>query len=234
MNKEGKMRSKLLGTLLLFLAASFCVKAQVQESAPQEQKQETAVEKNETLKQDISPQVPVKTGTTTDQSQPAYVRPDSKTRFKRYVQSMVGLPALGKTVFGAGFGTWTNEPEEWGENWKGFGRRVASNMGKSFIKSTTQYALEETFKIDSHYYATPKKKFGVRLRNALLSPVVARDKNGKKVFNFPHIIGTYTASIVAAETWYPKRYGFKDGLKSGTYSLGFGAVYSLFKEFVLK
>ncbi len=70
--------------------------------------------------------------------------------------------------------------------------------------------------------------------NALLSPVTARDKNGKRVVGIPRIVGTYTGSIIAAETWYPARYDYKDGLKSGTYSLGMNAVFDLIKEFVWK
>jgi hypothetical protein len=45
------------------------------------------------------------------------------------------------------------------------------------------------------------------------------------------MIGSYTGSIVAAETWYPRRYGLKDGLKSGTLSLGTDILSNLFKEF---
>ena len=42
------------------------------------------------------------------------------------------------------------------------------------------------------------------------------------------------ASIIAAETWYPKRYDFKDGLKSGTFSLGMNAAFNLVKEIFKK
>jgi hypothetical protein len=163
-----------------------------------------------------------------------YVRPDSNTRFKRYVNGMFGPVALGKNVVSAGWSTWRNSPEEWGDNWEGFGRRFASGLGKSVIKNTTSYALDETFKLDSHYYRSKNKDVGSKVRNALISPVTARDKNGKRVLGFPRIVGTYTASIVAAETWFPKRYDWKDGVKSGTISLGMNAAFNLVKEFIWK
>ncbi len=161
-----------------------------------------------------------------------YVRPDAKTRRKRFANSVVGPFALGRTVATAGLSTWTNSPEEWGTKWEGFGRRVASNFGKNAIKQVTKFGLDEALKIDSHFYRSKSPKVGDRIRNALISPVTARDKNGKRVFGVSNIAGTYTSSIVAYEAWYPARYDWKNGLRSGTISLGFNAAFNLFKEFV--
>jgi hypothetical protein len=174
---------------------------------------------------------PAQPATTT---QNGYVRPDAGRRFKRYVKGMFGPEAVAKNVVSAGYFTWRNSPEEWGDHWEGFGRRFASGMGKNVIKQTTIYGLDEAFKLDSAYYKSKDKSVGARVRNALISPVTARDKNGNRVFGFPRVVGTYTASIVAAETWYPARYNYKDGLKSGTISLGVNAAFNLFREFVWK
>jgi hypothetical protein len=173
------------------------------------------------------------TGTSNTQNQ-TYVRPDGKTRFKRFVSATVGPMALGKNVATAGFGTWRNSPEEWGDRWEGFGRRVASGFGKNVIKQTTTFGLDEALKLDSHYYRSTSSDVRSKVRNALLAPVTARDRKGKRVIGIPRIAGTYTANIVAAETWYPSRYGWKNGLRSGTISLGFNAAFNLFKEFVWK
>jgi hypothetical protein len=64
--------------------------------------------------------------------------------------------------------------------------------------------------------------------------VTARNENGKRVLGFPRIVGTYSAAVIARETWYPDRYTWKDGMKSGTISLGFNAAFNLVKEFVWK
>lgn len=163
-----------------------------------------------------------------------YVRPSAEKRAKRFAGSVVGPFALGRVVAGAGISTWRNTPEEWGDKWEGFGRRVASNFGKNAIKQTTVYALDEAFKLDSHYYRSKKKDAGSKVRNALLSTVTARDRNGKRVFGFPRLAGTYGSSIIAYEAWYPSRYDWKDGVKSGTISLGFNAAFNLVKEFIWK
>jgi hypothetical protein len=163
-----------------------------------------------------------------------YVRPDARTRSKRYVKSIVGPFTVARTVATSGISTWKNSPEEWGTKWEGFGRRVASSFGKKAIKQTTTFGLDEAFKLDSQFYRSKNKSVGARVKNALISPVTARDKNGKRVFGFPRLAGTYAAGIISYEAWYPDRYSWKDGVRSGTISLGFNAGFNLVKEFIWK
>jgi hypothetical protein len=162
-----------------------------------------------------------------------YVRPDGKTRAKRYVNSMFGPESLAKAVGTAGISTWRNSPEEWGPGWEGFGKRFASNVGKGIIKNSMMYGMDEAFKLDSHYYRSEKRDAGSKIKNAVISPFTARKANGKRVFGFPRIAGTYASNIIASETWYPNR-DYKDGLRSGTISLGFNVAFNIFKEFVWK
>jgi hypothetical protein len=177
---------------------------------------------------------PPKSTITSAKQSDAYVRPDGKTRQKRYVSSIFGPVAVGKNVALAGFNTWRNSPEEWGPTWKGFGRRVASNFGQSIIKNSIQFGLDEALKLDSHYYRSKDKSVSARIGNALISPFTARTSNGKRTIGVPRIFGTYASSVIAREAWYPDRYTWKDGLKSGTYSLGFTAGFNLIKEFIWK
>ena len=171
----------------------------------------------------------------TQQTAPnGYTRPTAKKRFGRYVNSMVGPFALARQVAGAGISTWRNSPEEWGGQWEGFGKRLASNFGKNVIKQTTVYGLDEALKLDSGYYRATGKSTGAKIKNALISPVTARTPSGKRTIGIPRLAGTYTANIIARETWYPDRYDWKDGIRSGTISLGIGAAFNLFKEFVWK
>ena len=163
-----------------------------------------------------------------------YVPPDPATRRRRFINSMVGPFSIARTIGTAGISTWRNSPEEWGPTWEGFGRRVASNFGKKAIKQTTKFGLDEVLKVDSHYYRSKDKSVGARVGNALISPVTARNRSGKRVVGIPNLAGTYTSSIIAREAWYPDRYDWKDGVRSGTISLGFSAAFNLFKEFVWK
>jgi hypothetical protein len=163
-----------------------------------------------------------------------YVRPDSKTRFRRYANNVVGPVSLGRYALVAGIQTARNEPEEWGGQLEGFGRRFASEVGRSAISNTIRFGLDEAFKYDSKFYLSRDKKNSARFRNALLSTVAARDKNGKRVLAFPKLAGNVTSNIVANTTWFPERFGVKDGLRSSAISVGIEACINLFREFVLK
>ncbi len=219
------MKCLVLSGVLFFSTALFAA-AQEPRSTPTPEPAKTTPAK--TGEPDSPPTAP-------PLSQPnAYVRPDAKKRFNRYVNSVVGPFAIARQLAGAGISTWRNSPVEWGGQWEGFGRRVASNFGKNTIKQTTIYGLDEAFRLDSHFYRSKNKSVGKRITNALISPVTARKPDGKRVIGFPRLIGTYSASIIAAETWYPSRFDYKDGLKNGTISLGFNAAFNLVKEFIWK
>lgn len=163
-----------------------------------------------------------------------YVRPKPETRRKRYLNGLFGPYTIARQVAGAGISTWRNSPEEWGNGWEGFGRRVASNFGKNVIKQTTIFGLDETLNLDSGYYRSRKRDFGSKVTNALISPLTARTESGRRAVGIPRIVGTYASSIIAAEAWYPSRYSWKDSVKNGTISLGFNAAFNLVKEFVKK
>ena len=216
-----------------FAAAFFLTAVFIGGAFAQSESVPTSVPISETDREKI--EVPEKVPAGTQQSAAnGYTRPTAKKRFGRYVNSMVGPFSLARQVAGAGIGTWRNSPEEWGGQWEGFGKRLASGFGKNVIKQTTIYSLDEALKLDSGYYRATGKSTGAKIKNALISPVTARTPSGKRTIGVPRLVGTYTAGIVAYETWYPDRYDWKDGVRSGTISLGIGAAFNLFKEFVWK
>lgn len=163
-----------------------------------------------------------------------YVRPSAEKRFKNYLKDVTGPIAWGGMVGGAAFSTAFNSPEEWHGTWEGFGKRVASNFGKNFIRTTVSYGLDEALKVDSHFYISENRSVNARIKNALISPVAARKPNGKRVIGIPKIAGTYGANLIAYNTWYPNRYDWKDAMWNGTVNLGASAVYNLVREFVFK
>jgi len=178
--------------------------------------------------------VPAQQPSPSPTSKPAantYVRPDQRERTMHYLKNMFGPRALAKRVVTSGIATWGNSPEEWGPHWDGFGKRFASNTGKSVIGNTTKFALDEAFKLDSRYYRS-SGGVGAKIKNAIVSPFIARNEHGRKVFGIPHVAGTYTANVIASETWYPGKESWKDGMRRGCVSLGTDIVFNLIKEFV--
>jgi len=168
------------------------------------------------------------------QTSPAtYVFPTSRQRFNRYVRNTVGPVSLARSAASAGLSQWDNDPLEWGQGAEGYGKRFASNFGKNAIRHTVQYGLSEAFRLDTGFQRSKRKGFWPRLSDALVQNVTSRTRSGKRVLSAPIFVGVYTSSIISSETWYPSRYSYKDGLRSGTYSLATGFALNALREFVI-
>lgn len=169
------------------------------------------------------------------QTSPAsYVRETKKERFKDYVRNIVGPYSLLGTAVFAGIFQYRDLPPEWENDSKGYARRFASALGILAINETTVYGLDEAFKLDSDYYKSTKKTFKGRLQDSIVNTLMARKPDGKRVFGFPRIAGNYSSAIIADTTWYPKRFGVKDGIVDGTYSIGVDILFNIAREFLFK
>ena len=167
--------------------------------------------------------------TTTKQS---YVFPTHKERFDRYVKSTVGPFRFAWTAASAGIAQSRDSPEEWGQGMKGYGRRYASSFGQNAIQQTVTYGLDEAFRLDTGFEKSNREGFWPRAKDALVQNLTSRTRSGNRVVAVPRFAGIYTGAIVARETWYPDRYSYKDGLRSGTTNLLTGFGINLVREFV--
>lgn len=163
-----------------------------------------------------------------------YVRPTKEKRFKRYLSDAFGIPAIAGSAFGAGISQINNNPPEWKRTAGGFGRRFASSYGANMIRNTISYGLNEAFSLDNRFEKSGQKNFGKRLKHVFISSYTTRTKNGKRILDFPQFVGTYSASVIANETWMPDRFSYKDGLRSGTISLGTRLGINFLREFFWK
>lgn len=161
-----------------------------------------------------------------------YVFPSSEERTKRYVRGLVGPFALARMATSAGINQWRDHPEEWGQGAEGYGKRFASQFGRNAIKQTIQFGLSEALHLDTGFQRSKRKGFGPRLKDALVQNVTSRTRSGKRVISAPIIVGTYAAPIIAHETWYPERYSYRSGLRSGSISLATGFAINVIREFV--
>lgn len=171
------------------------------------------------------------TDSKTNQRQNNYVRPAANKRFQRYLNRTVGTGLIGvaaQTVINQ----ISEVPPEWEQNGTGFARRLASNFGENAISETVAYGIEEALRLDSKFYKSKKRDFGSRLKNAFLSGITARRPNGKRVFNPAPFVGSYAATIISTQTWYPKRYNYQDGLRQGTQNIGFSIGFGFINEFI--
>jgi len=163
---------------------------------------------------------------------PDYVFPTHRERFNRYMKSTVGPSRLAWTAASAGIAQWKDHPEEWGQGMKGYGKRYASSFGQNAIQQTVTYGLDEALGLDTGFQKSKRDGFGARAKDALLQNITSRTKSGNRIISAPRLAGVYGGAIISHETWYPERYNYKDGLRSGTTSLLTGFGINLVREFV--
>ena len=163
-----------------------------------------------------------------------YTFPTKRERFNRYIRSMVGPFAFVRTAFSAGIEQWNGEPVEWGQGASGYGKHYASSFGRNAIHHTVTYGLDVTMGLDTGFERSKRKGFLPRVKDALAQNMTSRTKTGKRVISVPRLAGAYAGGIIAAETWYPSRYDYKDGLRNGTYSFLSGFGVNLIREFVFR
>jgi hypothetical protein len=162
-----------------------------------------------------------------------YVFPSESERFKRYLNNTIGPFRLVRTGVTAGIAQWRDSPEEWGQGMKGYGKRYASSLGQNAVQQTVTYGLDEAMGLDTGFERSKREGFFPRLKDALIQNVTSRKKNGDRFVSVPRFAGVYTGAVVARETWYPDRYSYKDGLRSGTTTLLTGFGINLVREFVI-
>jgi hypothetical protein len=210
------MAKQIVAVFLLMVATAFSAYSQ---------------EPSQSTPQNISQQA-----TTSPSPQPTptpdYVFPTNGERFRRYVKSTVGPFPLARIAASAGIQQASDSPEEWGQGAKGYGKRFASAFGRNAIQQTITYGLDEAFDLDTGFQRSKRSGFGPRFKHALLDNVTSRTRSGNRVLSAPRLIGVYSAGVISHETWYPERYNYKDGLRSGTTTLLTGFGINLVREFL--
>lgn len=159
-------------------------------------------------------------GSWTSQSHLTYVRPTQTTTFNNYFFDAFGPYPIAVSAVTAGIDQIDNSPPEWSGGAEGYGKRFSSDLGIEAVSTTTRFALSEALKQDPLYYRCECNGVFPRLGHAVASTLTARTgEDGHRVFSLPALVGPYAGSGVAVYAWYPNRYGARDALRIGNYSL---------------
>ncbi len=160
-------------------------------------------------------------GVTSGQLDPmTYERPAQRTMANNYLFDAFGPYPVAGAAFAAGINQIGNSPPEWNQGVKGYSRRLGSDFGIAAVGTTTRYGLAEALREDTLYYRCDCRGILPRLRHAVLSTLTARrGADGHLVFSVPALVAPYAGSMTAVYGWYPNRYGAKDALRIGNYSM---------------
>jgi hypothetical protein len=158
--------------------------------------------------------------TTSGQPDLTYVRPTQRTQLNNYLFDAFGPYPVTGIAIAAGIDQYTNSPPEWNLGVEGFARRFGSDFGIEAVGTTTRYALAEALREDTIYYRCECTGIFPRLRHAVVSSLTARrGEDGHTVLSLPALVAPYAGTMTAVYGWYPNRFGAKDALRMGNYSL---------------
>jgi hypothetical protein len=146
--------------------------------------------------------------------------PDPENEVRGYLFDAFGPYPIVGAALAAGINQGDNTPPEWKQGAEAYGKRFGSDFGIAGITTTTRYALASAFREDTLYYGCQCKGVLPRLSHALISTFSARrGDNGHRVFSMAAVVAPYAGTMAAVYGWYPDRYGAKDALRMGNYSL---------------
>ena len=157
-------------------------------------------------------------------------RPLADERFKRFAAAAVGPSVLVQTIGWAAIAQARDEPVEWGQDAKGYGKRFASLVAQGVVQESVTYGLSEALKVDSTFHKSQKHGFLPRAGDAMMQAVLSRRQNGHRVLSAPLLAG-YTAGGMAMLSWYPAGYDYKDGFRYSGLALGLRGAMNLVREF---
>jgi hypothetical protein len=154
--------------------------------------------------------------------------PGEKSRLM--LKGTFGMYGLLNRMALAGYSQWENHPEEWGQGWDAYGKRLASRMGRMAIRNTMRLGLDVALKTDPRYDRCDCS--GIRrVAHAARRVVIARSDYGGETFATARVVSGMAAPWVAYE-WYPDRLNTTERkLRSGAGYLAWRVVNNVVAEF---
>jgi hypothetical protein len=149
-----------------------------------------------------------------------YRQPTEKMKLRAYLFDAYGPYPMAGAALIAGVNQAESTPPEWGQGARAYRHRFESNLAIAAVTTTVRYGLAAAFREDTVYYRCECKGFFRRFGHAMISTVTARrGEVGHSRLSFPAIVAPYAGNLTAVYGWYPARYGPKDALRMGNYTL---------------
>jgi hypothetical protein len=155
-----------------------------------------------------------------------------KERDDLYLRSLINPWGFAKASMSAGIDQWHDKPQEWGQGWAPYGKRVANIEGQYLVQKTVTYLISSPLHEDNRYFGSGKHGFWPRTKYAVANSVLARRDNGRQYVSFSQL-GGVAAGAFAARLWLPPgQSNAGDAAVSFGITMGSNTALSVVKEFL--
>lgn len=163
-----------------------------------------------------------------------YRRPTRKEQFVDYLKDSYGWSALARTSARALYAQGVGKPEEWGQDWAGFGERFRSASAVTVIDGNVRYGMEMLFHEDMRYIPCHGCSVKRKVENALLAEFTARhDSDGRRFFTLTPTVTDMAGPMIANAFWVPGKTAI-DGFVGSRLIFATRIGGHLFSEFILE
>lgn len=180
--------------------------------------------------QDAVPDAPTPQPTKNASQLSPYMPPTQAERFHGYVRNTFGLTSVLEAGVRGGIQQARKSPSGWPQGGQGYADRFGSAIGQIAIRGTTEYVFADLFKEDLRFRpcGTGCNKLSAAVKDTFLA---RKGEDGHEAFSVARVVGPWSGSAVAVETWYPS--ADKDTsrvVQQALYNYGFQIVRNYIKE----
>lgn len=156
---------------------------------------------------------------------------DVKGKLRFHAEDVYSPMSLVRSAAYAGILQARDAPYEWGHGGGAFGKRLASTLSYSAIRSTLSFGLDSTLHQDPRYFRSSSTGFWRRTGHALRGTIMTRTDSGGETLSTWRIGSAYGSAYLSNQ-WCPDRLNtVGQGAKQGSLQLVFDFASNLRSEF---
>lgn len=162
----------------------------------------------------------------------AWKAPTPEERWRVFWRGVVLSPgAFTRAGISAAAQQQSNTPIDYGQGAAGYSKRFANNFATFTLQDGASNALAAAAGYEVRYIQCKCTGFFPRLGHAILFNLVTYDRRGRKVVNWPNIVGNYAAGMLSSQ-YTPNSKWSAQGLQAGNNALVFGFGSAVVQEFL--
>ena len=156
---------------------------------------------------------------------------DLQSKLRFHAESVYSPLSVAGSAAYAGILQGIGTPEEWGQGYGAYGKRVVSTVGYSAVYGVLAFGLDSTLHQDPRYFRSGSTGFWRRTAHALRGTILTRTDRGGETLSTWRLGSAYGAAFLSNQ-WYPDRLNTVGlGVLQGSLRIGFDFAANLGSEF---